>query len=337
MAKNSKIANDPNDANEAKAQEGELKKSRTVSQLATGANIKDELNNNKIRVCAVVGLAVYASIGALWFSLVEGHSALDAYYYIFVTLTTVGYGDFYPETPAGQLFACFYILIGLTFIGWLLGVLADAVFAQVNEAAEKADAGLKEDNTWIEKINKSAYKDTYLSCMIAGMFIMLGWIVFGATHKEDMTWIGALYYSVVTCTTVGYGDLLPKTDGDKVFVMFWALGGTIATGRAIGSFMGNFCEVREAKRQKEELKKKITKDEVKELDEDGDGKVSIAEFALYKIEKMGLVSPEQINEIAQEFKKMDKDGDMMLDIASRRNSMKSATGAPGAGGSIESV
>jgi len=40
---------------------------------------------------------------------------------------------------------------------------------------------------------------------------------------EDWTIIEALYFSVVTLTTVGYGDLHPTTSGTEIFTIFYIL------------------------------------------------------------------------------------------------------------------
>ena len=43
------------------------------------------------------------------------------------------------------------------------------------------------------------------------------------TLVEDLRVIDALYMSVVTLATVGYGDFTPKTDAGKLFTVFYVL------------------------------------------------------------------------------------------------------------------
>lgn len=38
---------------------------------------------------------------------------------------------------------------------------------------------------------------------------------------EDWSWVDSLYFSVVTLTTVGYGDLSPTTDLSKLFTVVY--------------------------------------------------------------------------------------------------------------------
>lgn len=51
--------------------------------------------------------------GMTFFHLVEGMSWLDALYFSVVTLTSVGYGDFVPETAIGKIFTMLYIVLGI--------------------------------------------------------------------------------------------------------------------------------------------------------------------------------------------------------------------------------
>lgn len=54
-------------------------------------------------------------------------------------------------------------------------------------------------------------------------------LVAGATvfyrFVEGWRWIDAVYFSVMTIATVGYGDLVPQTDLGKIFTMGFVLVG----------------------------------------------------------------------------------------------------------------
>jgi voltage-gated potassium channel Kch len=54
--------------------------------------------------------------GTLVYHFVEGWSYIDSLYFSVVTLTTIGYGDFAPQTDEGKLFTILYIVIGIGMI-----------------------------------------------------------------------------------------------------------------------------------------------------------------------------------------------------------------------------
>ena len=62
--------------------------------------------------------------GAIFYSLEEGWSVVDAFYFSVTTLTTVGLGDLAPATTLGKLFTVVYIFAGLSIILGFIDVVA---------------------------------------------------------------------------------------------------------------------------------------------------------------------------------------------------------------------
>ncbi len=65
----------------------------------------------------------------------------DAVWYAVVTLTTVGYGDFYPVSAPGQIVGAIFVLSSLGVLGVLIGKIAD-LFATYREHRHLGHHGL---------------------------------------------------------------------------------------------------------------------------------------------------------------------------------------------------
>lgn len=78
----------------------------------------------KFELFIVFGLLLLVwVIGSVFYHRVEGLSYIDSLYFTAVTLTTVGYGDFAPQTDAGKIFTAIYAFLGIgLFFGFAAGV-----------------------------------------------------------------------------------------------------------------------------------------------------------------------------------------------------------------------
>ena len=54
----------------------------------------------------------------------------NPYWWAIVTMTTVGYGDFSPETPAGRIFAVLIMFIGISLVSLLTASISSIYVAQ---------------------------------------------------------------------------------------------------------------------------------------------------------------------------------------------------------------
>jgi len=75
------------------------------------------------------------AIGALGFWYLEGLTPLEAFYMTVTTITTVGYGDYYPHTTYGQTFTVGLILAGVGVALYVLtGIIGLVLEGQLREA-----------------------------------------------------------------------------------------------------------------------------------------------------------------------------------------------------------
>jgi voltage-gated potassium channel len=63
-------------------------------------------------------------IGAAIIGSIENWSFLDSFYMMTVTSTTIGYGDFTPQTDAGKLFISFYSLLSVGSFLYIFSLIA---------------------------------------------------------------------------------------------------------------------------------------------------------------------------------------------------------------------
>lgn len=63
-------------------------------------------------------------IGTIFYHRIEGMTFIDSFYFSFVTLATIGYGDFSPVTTIGKLFTVVYGILGLGLVSLSVGVIA---------------------------------------------------------------------------------------------------------------------------------------------------------------------------------------------------------------------
>ena len=66
---------------------------------------------------------IVITIGAVIYHFLEGWDWLDSFYFVVVTLTTIGYGDLVPTQPITKLITIFYGLNGVILLFTMFDVV----------------------------------------------------------------------------------------------------------------------------------------------------------------------------------------------------------------------
>ena len=93
---------------------------------------KERVTTGMIHTANRTGLALLAYlatvlVAAMAVRAFEDWSVGDSIWWAFTTTTTVGYGDFYPETDGGRTVGVLTMLAGIVSIGVIVGRIASVV------------------------------------------------------------------------------------------------------------------------------------------------------------------------------------------------------------------
>ncbi|KFP21997.1 Potassium channel subfamily K member 2, partial [Egretta garzetta] len=177
----------------------------------------------------------------------------SSFFFAGTVITTIGFGNISPRTQGGKIFCIIYALLGIPLFGFLLAGVGDQLGTIFGKGIAKVE------DTFV-KWNVSQTKIRIISTII---FILFGCVLFVALpavifkHIEGWSTLDAIYFVVITLTTIGFGDYvaggsdIEYLDFYKPVVWFWILVG-LAYFAAVLSMIGDWLRVI-SKKTKEEV------------------------------------------------------------------------------------
>lgn len=238
------------------------------------------------------------------FSGIETHPVVDALYFCIVTMCTIGYGDIAPTSPTTKIFSCFFVLIGFGFIDiFLSGLLNHVLDLQEHMIL----TGAHPVRSYIVDVEKGRMRIRLKVCLALGVVLLsigIGTLVL--FFLEDLSWIDSVYLSVMSVTTVGYGDRAFKTLFGRLFASIWLLFSTLAVARAFLYLAEARIDKRHRKITKWVLHRDITVEDLLAADINNNGFISKSEYIIYKLKEMGKIREKDVSQICNQFSKLDR-------------------------------
>ncbi|KAK9088119.1 hypothetical protein Scep_027201 [Stephania cephalantha] len=263
-------------------------------------------------------LIVYLSLGILIYSFnshhfsgTQTHPVVDALYFCIVTMCTIGYGDITPNTTATKLFSITFVLVGFGFIDILLSGMVSYVLDLQESlllSAAKADLDHRHEaaHAYFFDLKKGRVRIRMKVGLALGVVVLCIGVGTGVMHfVETLGWLDSFYLSVMSVTTVGYGDRAFKSLPGRIFASIWLLVSTLAVARAFLYLVEARIDKRHRMMAKWVLRQDMTVSEFLAADIDNNGFISKSEYVIYKLKEMGKISEKDIFQICNQFDRLD--------------------------------
>lgn len=170
-----------------------------------------------------------------------------------------------------------------------------------NDTEEKIE---HKDRQLVE--SKNVFQNIVICVCPIIAIISLGSIVVGAYEK--WSWVDSIYWCIITGTSVGYGDFVPKTEKMRWFSIFFIPLTVGVVYAALGRIANIFVEQEIQKSNTKLLTREVTLEDLEDMNMNGDGEVSLQEFVEHMLKSMNKVDQRLLDELHRQFERLDADG-----------------------------
>ena len=116
-----------------------------ASMVLAQSPIPIETDETKFKLPPIIAILIaclYIFIGVIIYTTFEDWSFLDAFYFTFISLSTIGFGDIVPHHPKFFIASSVYMLFGLSLVAMVINVVMENLNATINKATDQlASAG----------------------------------------------------------------------------------------------------------------------------------------------------------------------------------------------------
>jgi voltage-gated potassium channel Kch len=320
---------------DSSAGDGKLKR-KTLTMILKEDEDEEKEKEDWSKTFVLIGCFLWIVLGvgvACWF---EGWSVITGFYVIAQIITTVGYGDVVVTTTSAKLFCGVYVLVTIICIATYVTELASNVVGNndqyIRDALLRAEIHvlrLRDLSDEEAEMHLKKWNEIFTAAFAFILNVCFGTVFFalyesctcsyGVSHIEgcfetpyDLCtqtggyvkgWGDSLYMSLITLTTVGFGDNTPKTRLGRVVGSVWMLMGVTT----MANLAAKVADLRLLNEREKMRLNHIDHAVFDAIDLNHDGVVSRSEFRTYTLIKFGLVKSEDLKRIDKLFDTIDRD------------------------------
>ena len=288
-----------------------------------------------IFVCFIIG-------STIMFHKLEGWSWGLSVYVCIVVLTTVGFGDVAPVTVGGKIFTILYIFMSFTIVLSCVALVFAAIGTQTERgqaqvlkalrAGGKKDpdrsaldqarspsqrrlrrmASMNSQSREIDRHKRSEARRKYLQDLAEvtlSLTLVICVFAFVVHYNEGWGLLDSFYWSVVTVSTVGFGDMTPDKPSTRAVVAWLLIFFVAVWARSVGKMVSVVLDWISEYRMSEIMQGGVTDALMIELDNTAgaDGKIERFEFAAYMLARLGRTPAADIDRIMEMFDDLDRE------------------------------
>lgn len=115
-----------------------LRLTRTILLITKGRNSYKEFAKTTNLDKLLIAIVIFTIVSTVALYTIEPNfgSLFETFWYVIVTLTSVGYGDVVPVTQNGKILAFVIIIVGIIFFSVFTAAVASIYIRKVNESSE---------------------------------------------------------------------------------------------------------------------------------------------------------------------------------------------------------
>lgn len=262
---------------------------------------------------------------------------IECMYFMSQVITTVGYGDITPAKTRGQVFVGLYVLGALFIISMVVSDVVNQVVEstakykqKLTEAKETpSDEGVKRttskglSNTVgsLKQMLSTAPQRPSAQNLLVSLAIFgtidAVWVCFFSLHPDEgKNTFQAIYMSVITLSSVGFGFFTPVTEEGMIFAAFFFIFGCAALVNVVTQFTELMVKLNEWEKA---CPKAAKQEAVTNLEQHADNnQLTDVDFMSFCLSQSKLVEQSQLDRIMEAFHRwqpkevQEKDGSKKL-------------------------